>query len=69
MVDDYGCGFAFDKNDYKDLSKHLENLIADKALYLKISNNAFDAASKISPSVKAMEIVNQIKLNFTEAWY
>lgn len=68
MVDDYGCGLAFERNDYKGLADKIESLISDKSIYLKIATNAFDAASKIAPSIKAKELANKISSRYPLHW-
>lgn len=66
LVDDYGCGLTFARNDYKGLADALEKLITDKQLYLQCANAAYEAAGMIEPSAKAREIVKEISKRFPE---
>ncbi|MBQ6187230.1 MAG: glycosyltransferase [Prevotella sp.] len=64
LIEDYNCGLSFKENDYVDLAKKIELLMANKEMYLEISNNAFAAINNISPKNKAAEITDYIKDNF-----
>lgn len=64
LVDDYGCGLTFARNDYKGLADALERLITDKQLYLQCAENAYEAAFQTCPENKAKEIVSYIKSHF-----
>ena len=66
LVDDYGCGLTFSRNDYKELANALERLIKDKQLYMRLADAAFVAASKVEPTTKAKEIANVIIERFPE---
>lgn len=68
MVDEYGCGLTFKRNDYKELANNLELLISDKSKYLAIADNAFESAAKIAPSQQASDIVYHIRALFPEKW-
>lgn len=61
LIDDYQCGLAFDKGDYKMLATQLEILIRHKDKYIECANNAYNAFSHISPKSKATEMVNIIR--------
>lgn len=67
MVDDFGCGLSFKRNDSHELASILKRLIKNKELYLDISNKAYLASQRINPEKKAEDIVNIIKKNF-EGW-
>lgn len=64
MVEDYGCGMIFGRNDYKGLATILENLILKKDLYCKVAEAAYNACLFIKPEVKAAEIVEIIRNNY-----
>ena len=64
MVNDYGCGISFEKNDYHSLASALKILITDKVEYLRVANSAFNACDYITPEAKAKEIVKTIQTNF-----
>lgn len=61
MVDQYGCGMSFNRNDFIRLAEVIENLITNKSLYLKISKNASTAARAVSPEHAAVEYANRIE--------
>lgn len=67
LVDDYHCGLAFNKNDYRMLANQLESMITNQEIYLKYAENAYYAASQITPQNKALEIVNIIR-NTSHNW-
>lgn len=64
LVQEYGCGLSFEKNNPYSLANALEKLIRDKKLYCEIADKAFNANEKISPDSKAKEIVDIIRKNF-----
>lgn len=64
LINDYGCGITFKRDDYKELADALEKLINNKEHYLKIAQAAYDAVPMITPLAKAKEIVNIIKCRF-----
>lgn len=64
LVDDNQCGLTFDKGDYVMLADKLELMISNKDRYLECAENAYNAASKIAPQTKALEIVNVIRNNY-----
>lgn len=64
LVDDNQCGLTFDKGDYVMLADKLELMISNKDRYLECAENAYNAASKITPQTKALEIVNVIRNNY-----
>lgn len=61
LIDDYGCGLAFEKGSYRMLASQLELLITDKSKYLECANNAFAAFAKVAPHSKASEIADAIR--------
>lgn len=67
LVNDYECGYVFERYDYKELSKIIEGLINDKEDYLRISNNAFEAAKMIEPNVASEKIAKYISSNY-DGW-
>lgn len=64
MVDDYGCGLAFDNGDANNLAEKLCQLATNSELYSKCAANAVIAASKCSPESKAQELVGMIQERF-----
>lgn len=64
LVEDFGCGLVFERNNHIALADALEKLIKNKDLYLQISNSAFKAAAMIEPTHKAKEIANIIRKRF-----
>ena len=67
LVNDYECGYAFERYDYKELSRIIEGLINDKEDYLRISNNAYNAAKRIEPNVASEMIAKYISSNY-DGW-
>lgn len=61
LVDDYQCGLAFNKGESSMLAAQLELMITDKEKYLWFAANAYDAALKITPQAKSVEIVKTIQ--------
>lgn len=61
IVDDYGCGLTFDKNDANGLANAIERMITDQKFYLQAANNAITAAKEISPENAASKYGNIIK--------
>lgn len=64
MVKDYNCGLVFERNNYRELAREIEMLMRNEHLYLEKAEAAYIAAEKITPSVKAAEIVSVIKNRF-----
>lgn len=64
LVNDYGCGLSFEKNNYKSLAMNLKKLIIDKNLYYEVAEAAYNAASFITPEAKAKEIAYIIQKNY-----
>ena len=64
LVVDYDCGYVFDKYNYLELSRIIEGLINDKDDYIRISNNAYNAAKKIEPNVMSKTIARYISSNY-----
>ncbi len=61
LVDRYGCGVSFAREDAIDLATKLAKLMDDKAFYDKCLINAQAAAKAISPENKAKELVNDLR--------
>lgn len=53
MVDEYGCGLAFENENAQDLADKLERLATDMELYERCAANAVLAAKECSPQRKA----------------
>lgn len=68
MVDEYGCGLAFDKNDYKHLSEQLATLITSRDKYFEVAEKTYVAAKQISPQVKASEMHREIQSLGNKNW-
>ena len=68
MVDSFGCGFTFRVDDYVDLANKLRRTILENSYYLEIAQNAFDAASKISPRNKAKELIREVNARWSD-WF
>lgn len=64
LVNDYGCGITFKKNDYRSLASVLTKLITNKNEYLKVADAAFYACKYITPESKAKEIAKIIQTKF-----
>ena len=60
LVDRYGCGLSFEKDDWVDLAHKLKLLICDASTYSTCANNAIAAAAEISVKNKAAELLNLI---------
>ena len=67
LVNDYGCGSTFKKNDYHSLASVLTKLITNKNEYLKVANAAFASCKYITPESKAKEVAKIIQTKF-EGW-
>ena len=61
MVDDYGCGLAFENEDARDLARQLERLATDNDLYGDCASKAVQCAQMCSPENKAFELSGLIK--------
>lgn len=66
LVDDYGCGITFERNDVNGLVDALTRMIDNKKTYLSIANNAFFAGKAINPESKAEEIARLINNQFPD---
>lgn len=64
LVNDYGCGYSFEKNNYRSLALVLAKLITNKNEYLKVADAAFNTCEYITPESKAKEIAKIIQTNF-----
>ena len=64
IVEDYGAGLSFEKENPYDLADKLSMLAQDYELYVKCATNAVSAAKFCSPEYKAQELVQQIKERF-----
>ena len=60
LVDDYGCGMAFDAGDAKGLASALETLARDSDRYNACAVAAVQAAQKCDPRTKARELLEKI---------
>lgn len=61
LVDDFGCGLCFDKGNYQELADKLQLMIQNKEEYLKFAENAFNAATQITPQIKAQQMAHAIQ--------
>ena len=66
LVDDYGCGMAFEADDYVDLACKLRRLIENDEDYARVVENAEVAARQISPLQKAKALKAMWKCRFPE---
>jgi glycosyltransferase involved in cell wall biosynthesis len=64
LIDDYGCGAAFDNEDYVGLAHRLKRLAEDRHFYADVAQRAYDAASLISPERKSQELINLLERMF-----
>lgn len=65
FLDKYGCGFAYD-DDIEKMKKGLKNILEDKELYKKCSNNAYNYAKETHDIRKIFKewkecVLNEIK--------
>jgi glycosyltransferase involved in cell wall biosynthesis len=61
LVDDYGCGLTFNRNDYMGLAEVLEKMMKEKDLYLLLAQKAFVAAESIIPERQAAKISYEVQ--------
>lgn len=66
MIDDYGCGLAFNNEDAIDLADKLQTLCFDSEVYDRCANCALLAAKQCSPENKALELKSIIEKRFPE---
>lgn len=64
LVQDFGCGLIFEKNDYRGLADAISKLMTDEQLYLTCAEKAIQSVMHISPESKAKEIAAVIKENY-----
>ena len=64
LVDEYGCGVAFDADDYVDLAHKLRRMIQDVSFYRKVAACACEAAGGIFPAKMAEALLK----NISEFW-
>lgn len=64
MVDDYGCGLAFERDNPRDLAEKLELLATNKSVYSRCAINAERASLCCTPKNKARELVELINKKF-----
>ncbi|OUO13337.1 glycosyltransferase [Bacteroides sp. An322] len=68
LVDDYACGFTFERGNYRMLADCLDLLISNKSIYLEVAEKAYISAQQISPRKKAKEIADII-MNLFDKWH
>lgn len=66
MIDQYGCGVAFENEDPVSLADSLERLATDSMLYDRVIKNVELAARACSPEQKARELARLIRERFPE---
>ena len=62
MVDDYGCGLAFQSGDADDLAKQLEELATSSEKYVQIVKGVCLAVERCSASAQANELCKYLLL-------
>lgn len=67
MIDDYGCGLAFENEDSKGLASQLTRLYENGELYARCAANVMTAVEKCSAEAQARELVLHIQERFP-AW-
>ncbi len=60
MVDEYGCGLSFERNDSVGLADAIQRLMTDKVLYSEVAKNAIKAATAILPENAASKYAQEI---------
>lgn len=60
MVDEYGCGLSFERNDAVGLADAIQQLMTDKTLYSKVAQQAIKAANAILPENAAIKYAEEI---------
>lgn len=64
LIEDYGCGLTFEKDDYRGLAEAIKLMMTDEQKYLGLANKAAETVPLISPEAKALEISNIIRQNY-----
>lgn len=64
MVDDCGCGMAFENEDPEDLARKLEILSKDGSVYAECAKKAVFASKANSAATKAKELVKTIEREY-----
>jgi glycosyltransferase involved in cell wall biosynthesis len=64
IVDDFGCGMTFNKDDCVDLAWKLRRMILDRDYYLESVSKVFRASEQSMPHVVARNIVQFLQENF-----
>lgn len=57
LVEEYGCGLSFAKDDAVDLADKLGELARNESLYNYVATKAFEACQKISPETMANKLL------------
>lgn len=60
LVDEYGCGLAFENADADDLARQLERLATDEVFYRACAEKAMEASVKCLPQEKAGQLAVEI---------
>lgn len=61
LVDDYGCGWSYSNNSAKELADKLQRIAEDSSRYDNVAMRVEAVSKKISPEVKAMELLDILK--------
>lgn len=64
LIEDYGCGLTFEKDDYRGLAEAIKLMMTDEKKYLEFATKAKEAVPQISPEAKASCISNTIRHNY-----
>lgn len=67
MVDEYGCGFVFERDNAEDLARQLKRMIEDETYYRNCASKATEAARQISPEVKAVNLKDLLEKTLQES--
>lgn len=57
LVDDYGCGLAFENENHVDLANKIQMMMENRDLYLRCARNAVKATEQITPLAQAKRFV------------
>ena len=68
LVDYHRCGMTFEREDHVDLANKLRLLALDEAYYKACAENAYAAAEKITPTVMAAKLIDEINSRFPH-WF
>lgn len=61
LVDRYGCGCVFARNDYVELANKLKLLAEDEGYYRRCVQSAAKTASEIGPKKMARKLIDEIR--------